>query len=98
MIDESIILTFDGTIITGLFVFYAFLVALAVRFDKAKQKVYIDRPIRYLAFVQLVFVFSAILVLFDQPIWALGLTLFGLVMLAVYSLLMIYGRGLIEGR
>lgn len=78
--------------------FYAFLVALAERFDRAKKKVYIDRPIRYLAFVQLAFVVSAILVLFDQPVWALGLAVFGLFMLSTYSLLMIYDRGLIEGR
>lgn len=74
MIEDSIILTFDGTIITGLFVFYAFLVALAERFEKARLESYISTAIRYLAFVQLIFVISAILVLVEQSIVALILT------------------------
>lgn len=46
MIDASTILTFDGTIITGLFVFYAFLVALAERFVKKKLESSISDAIR----------------------------------------------------
>jgi hypothetical protein len=96
MIDSSVILTFDGTIITGLFVLYAFLVALAQRFERAKKKVYIDRPIRVLATIQLAFVTSAMLALFELSSWALGLAIFGLALLIVYSLIMIFWRGLIQ--
>jgi ABC-type iron transport system FetAB permease component len=96
MIDSSIILTFDGTIIAGLFVFYAFFVMLAERFDTAKKKVYIDKPIRFLAVVQLVFVISAMLVLFEVSNWALGLAIFGLFLLVIYSFIMIGWRGLIQ--
>jgi hypothetical protein len=88
-------LTFDGTIITGLFVFYAFLVALAQRFETAGNKAYISGSIRYLACVQLVFVVSAILVLINLPEWALVLSVIGLLLLAIYSLMMILEKGII---
>ena len=96
MIDGSVILTFDGAIITGLFVFYAFLVALAERFEKASKEAYISDAIRYLASVQLVFAVSAILVLVGLTGWALGLSIIGLFLLVVYSLVMILGRGLVQ--
>lgn len=96
MMDSSVILTFDGTIITGLFVFYAFLVAIAERFEKARKKVYIDRPIRFLATVQLAFVISAMLALFEFSNWALASAIFGLALLIFYSLGMIFWIGLIE--
>jgi hypothetical protein len=96
MIDSSVILTFDGTIITGLFVFYAFLVVLAERFEKAKLESNISTAIRYLAIVQLVFVISAILVLVEQSTLALISTVIGSVMLGIYSIIMIIGRGLVE--
>jgi len=96
MIDSSVILTFDGTIIAGVLVFYAFFVMLAERFDKAKKKVYIDLPIRFLAVVQLFFVISAILALFELSNWALALAIFGLFLLVFYSLMMIVWRGLIQ--
>jgi len=96
MIDGSVILTFDGAIITGLFVFYAFLVALAERFEKARKEAYISDAIRYLASVQLVFAVSAILVFVGLIGWALGLSIIGLFLLVVYSLVMILGRGLVQ--
>jgi uncharacterized membrane protein YiaA len=96
MIDESIILTFDGTIIVGLFVFYAFLVALAQRFEKAKEEVHISLVIRYLASVQLVFTVSAILVLVGLSNWALILSIIGLFLLVVYFVEMIRGSGFIQ--
>jgi len=96
MIDSSVILTFDGTIIAGVFVFYAFFVMLAERFDKAGEKVHIDRAIRFLAVVQLFFVISAILALFELSIWALGLAIFGLFLLVFYSFVLIVLRGLIQ--
>ncbi len=96
MIDGSVILTFDGTIIAGIFVFYAFFVMLAERFDKAKKKVYIDLPIRFLAVVQLFFIVSAMLALFEVSMWALGLAVFGLFLLVFYSFMMIVWRGLIQ--
>lgn len=96
MIDSSIILTFDGTIIAGLFVFYAFFVMLAERFDKARQKVRVDLAIRFLAVVQLFFVMSAMLALFEVSIWALGLAIFGLFLLVFYSFVLIFLRGLIQ--
>jgi len=96
MIDGSIILTFDGTIIMGLFVFYAFLIALAQWFEKAKEKVYVSTTICYLAFVQLVFTASAILVLLEFSDWALRLSIVGLFLLAIYFLIMIFGRGLLQ--
>ena len=96
MIEASIVLIFDGTIITGLFVFYAFLVALAERFEKAKLESYISTAIRYLAFVQLVFIISAILVLVEQSIMALIFAVIGSVLLGIYSIIMINGRGLVE--
>ena len=96
MIEDSIILTFDGTIITGLFVFYAFLVALAGRFDEANEESYISTAIRYLVCVQLVFVVSPILVLVEQSIMTLILTVIGSVLLGIYSIIMIIGRGLVE--
>jgi hypothetical protein len=77
-------------------VLYAFLVALAERFETARKKVYIDRPIRFLATVQLAFVISAMLALFELLNWALGLAIFGLVLLIFYSLIMIVWRGLIQ--
>jgi hypothetical protein len=91
MIDGSLILTFDGTIIMGLFVFYAFLVALAKRFEDQKQRVQISDAIRSSALVQLVFVVSAILVLFDAPNWTLiTSTTIGLVLLIVLFVLAIF--------
>jgi cell division protein FtsW (lipid II flippase) len=96
MIDASVILTFDGTIIAGLFVFYAFLVAIAQRFETARKKVYIDRPIRFLATVQLSFVVSAMLALLELSNWALGLAIVGLALLIFYSVAMIFWIGLIQ--
>lgn len=96
MIDASTILTFDGTVITGLFIFYAFLVALAERFEKAKQRLDISTAIQYLAFVQLFFAVSAILVLLNFPNWAIGLSIMGLILLVVYFFLMMFRRGLLE--
>jgi hypothetical protein len=96
MIDESIILTFDGTIITGLFVFYAFLVVLAERFRKYKEELLISKAIRYLASVQLVFAISAILALIRLVDWALVVSAIGLIMLVIYFVLLIWKTGLIE--
>jgi len=96
MIDESIILIFDSTIITGLFVFYAFLVALAQRFENVGETAYITDSIRYLACVQLVFVVSAIMVLIDFSECALVLSIIGLLLLAIYSLMMILEKGVIQ--
>jgi hypothetical protein len=96
MLDVSVILTFDGTIIAGIFVFYAFFVMLAERFDTAKKKVYIDRPIRFLGVVQLFFVISAMLALFEVSNWALALAIFGLFLLIFYSLMIIVFTALIQ--
>jgi hypothetical protein len=96
MIDNSTILIFDGTIITGLFIFYAFLVALAQRFETAGNEAYISSPIRYLACVQFVFVASAILALIGFSEWALVLSVIGLLLLAVFSLMMILEKGIIQ--
>lgn len=96
MIDSSVILTFDGTIITGVFVFYAFFVALAKRFEDARQVVNITNAIRYLAVVQLPFVFSAILALFDLNVWSLGLTILGLILLVIFFFLLALGKWLFQ--
>lgn len=96
MIEGSIILTFDGTIITGLFVFYAFFVALAKRFEDVGEVVRITNAIRYLAVVQLLFALSAILVLLDLNILALGLTIIGLALLVICFFLLAYGEWLIQ--
>lgn len=76
--------------------FYAFFVMLAERFDKAGKKMYIDRPIRFLGVVQLFFVVSAMLALFEVSGWALGLAIFGLFLLIFYSVVIIVLRGLIQ--
>jgi len=96
MIDPSVLLTFDGTVIAGLFVFYGFFVILAERFDKARQKAHVDRPIRILAVIQLFFITSAMLALFDLSNWATAVTIFGLFLLVFYSLAVIFWTGLIQ--
>lgn len=95
MIDGSTILTFDGTIIMGLFVFYAFLISLAKWFEKGNEKLYVSTAIIYLTVVQFVFTISAILVLFGLSDLALGSSIVGLFLLAIYFLIMIFGRGLL---
>lgn len=92
MIDSSVILTFDGTIIAGLFVFYAFWVVLAQRLEKGGKRVYISGVISYLAVVQLIFSISSILVLVEVSYWALILAIIGLILLVVFSLAMIVGK------
>ena len=96
MLDSSAILTFDGTIITGLFVFYAFFVVLAKRFEDSGQVVNITNAIEYLAAMQLPFIFSAILTLFDLNVWALGLTVLGLILLVVFFFLLVFGKWLFQ--
>jgi tellurite resistance protein TehA-like permease len=89
MMDGSTILYFDGTITTGLFVYYAFLATLAQRFEREKHEAHISHPIRYLSSVQLVFVVSAILVLSGFSDWAIIMSVIGLFLLIVYFLLLI---------
>jgi hypothetical protein len=96
MIDESIILTFDGTIITGLFVFYAFFITLAKRFEDAGEPVKISNAIQYLAITELPFALSAILILLDLSVWALGLAIFGLALLVIFFFLLVFGKWLIQ--
>lgn len=90
MIDESIILTFDGTIITGLFVFYAFFIILAKRLEDSGEEVQITNAIYYLALVQSTFSLSAIFILVGLSNWALGLTIFGLILLVVGFFLLVF--------
>jgi len=96
MIEGSIILAFDGTIITGLFVFYAFFVALAKRFEDFGEIVGITNAIQYLAVVQLLFAFSAIFVLLDLNTLSVVLTIIGLVLLVICFFLLAYGKWLIQ--
>jgi len=96
MIDSSVILTFDGTIIVGLFVFYAFFVALAERFEDVGETVRISNAIQYLAVMELPFALSAILILLDLSIWALGLAIFGLVLLVIFFFLLVFEKWLIQ--
>jgi hypothetical protein len=96
MIEVSVILAFDGTIITGLFVFYAFFIALAKRFEDLGELVRITNAIHYLAGVQLLFALSAILALFDLTVFALGLTTIGLILLIVCFFLLAFDRWLFQ--
>jgi uncharacterized membrane protein YiaA len=97
MIDESIILAFNGTIITGLFVFYAFFIALAKRLeDSGEEEAQITNAIYYLASVQSAFALSAILVLIGLANWAIVVTIFGLVLLIVCFFLLVFSDWLVQ--
>jgi len=92
MIDASVILTFDGTIIAGLFVFYAFLVAVVERFERIGQGTSISVAIGWLASAQAVFAVSAILALTEFAEGALLMSIIGLVLLIIYFVIMVVDR------
>ena len=101
MIDDSVILTFDGAVIVGLFVFYSFLINLAGRIehtgkDYKKEYVNISNALFYFAIVQIVFSISAFFALFGVSAFATWMSALGLMSLMIGFLLFAFTDLLVE--